>query len=297
MPHPVIRDVKHPDFPHGTERGYFRGCSDRCCVTAHSRESKRRALGALRGQKALTNAAPVREHLAALLDQDSALSAKTISTATGLDYGTIYDLMQGRTERLRAVNAGPLMALTLADLRAVGYKVPAKKARQEVKSMMRLGWSGAWICERLGYAPKSHSRMPIFMYSKTDYITRALADKVHALAAEVGDRHGPSRLTALRSERRGWHVPGAYDDNGDLIPGAAREGNEEEVVRQGRALNIAIRRRTVAQWTEEGLLAADIAERLGVSVDVVEKDRIRGLSGKALDLLAADDALDESISA
>ena len=30
----VVRDPQHPDFPHGTNRGYWRGCHDRAACPA-----------------------------------------------------------------------------------------------------------------------------------------------------------------------------------------------------------------------------------------------------------------------
>lgn len=211
----VEKDPSHPDFPHRTEKGYFRGCKDECCVRAHSRETKRRTVLRMRGQTALVPAGPVREHLQALLDADPHVNGRTLSGASGLDYQMIHHLLNGTTRSLRAENARTLMGITAESLAAKTFRVPAEQARVLVRGMMAQGWPGSLICERLGYK-SGNSRMPVFMYARTDNVTRELYERVRALADEIGTSQGPSHLTAVRSKNRGWWPLAAYDEEGNL---------------------------------------------------------------------------------
>lgn len=262
--HPVTKDVTDPAFPHGQERGYFRGCKSECCVRAHSREAKRRALLSMRGVTARVDAGPIREHLAHLVSLDSTFHLTAIATASGVLHKTVWDISRGNTEMVSQRNAARLLAVTPEQIRAATWRVPADKARAQVRGMMAQGWPGTWICERLGYTnPKS--RQPVFMYAKTNHLTRDLADRVDALAAEVGGSIGPSHITATRSKRRGWWPLAALDEDGTLnlrgLPGHPWHEADQDA---GRLIDAAIESTRI----ESSLTIA--AERYGL-----DRERLR----------------------
>jgi DNA-directed RNA polymerase specialized sigma24 family protein len=134
--------------------------------------------------------------------------------------------------------------------------------------MMALGYSGRWIAEQLGH--RGQTNVAFILQHRTQ-VTLEMAQRVDALARRVGDRPGPSERARRSAYRSGWRVPGAYTDEGDLIPGAALA--DEEETQSGR---VAVRRQAVQQMLTEGLAHGEIAQRLGVSRYVIEKDISRG---------------------
>lgn len=229
----MTKDVDDPAFPHGTERGYFRGCRVECCLEGKRLARKRRALLEARGTRLSTPVGPVRSHVQWLLSVDPAFSVAALARAADVAPKTVWSIDRGDVERVRTVNASRILALEPGDVARECRMVPSHKPLQQVKSMMRLGHRGEWIGARLGYARSCGTGAPQFVYKDYGWMTRGLADRIDALAREVGDSIGPSPITAKRAARRGWRVPGAYDERGDLIPGAARDDTTDDV--EGRA--------------------------------------------------------------
>jgi DNA-binding CsgD family transcriptional regulator len=284
---PVVRDVTHPDFPHGTERGYSRGCHEDCCATAKARATKIRTIRKARGIRVRTDAGPMREHLRALLAADDLVTLEGIARAAQVTSSSLSQVFQIETRTMvRSTTALAVLRLTVEDVLPHESYVRLDRPRQQVQSLMALGWTGPWISERLGIK-STGTGPPDFMYRRANRMTRELADKIDALYREIGDRPGPSRLTAMRSASRGWHVPGCYDEDGTFLPWAVRQSDEIEAAKQ-RKIEIAERREQVWALTEQGLQPQEIADRLGTTADVVHADRRRGLSRKAERLLLAE---------
>lgn len=275
-PRRVTKDVTDPEFPHGTERGYFRGCKEHCCVEGKRRTNARRALLKNRGVPLTMPVGPVHAHVMALLAHDG-FTVAAVARAADVAPKTVWQITRNDTERVRYGNANRLLALTADAVAAECRLVPSKKPIQQVKSMMRLGHRGQWIGARLGYAESCGTGAPQFVYKRTAYLTRDLADRIDALAREVGDRPGPSPLTAKRAAARGWHVPGAYDDNGDLIPWAVRLDERAEAAAEAREQREQNAERIIALY-ESGVGPQGIADRTDlalVTVNAVLKARSR----------------------
>ncbi len=217
----VTRDPNHPDFPHHTERGYARGCRSQCCSLVKSRAEKTRNLRRYHGIRTVIDAAPTTEHLARLLASHGDVNGSCIAKAAGVNARTVYQLASGKQQSLNVRTAQALLAVTVQAALAHAATVDATGPRRQVQSMMALGWTGSWIAEQLGHK-HSGTGPPQFFYghgasgSLTSRMTRDLADRISALAERVGDTPGPSSSTAKRSKARGWHVPGAYGDDGEL---------------------------------------------------------------------------------
>jgi len=206
-----------------------------------------------------------------LLDQGATVFGISAATEGKVGWSGVYDLLQDRRTEVHYLTEAALRAVTLeAALLHVSPNsfVPAKRATQQVRSIMALGYSGRWIAEQLGYGGQTNIA---FVSQHRTRITLETAQRVDALARRVGDRPGPSERARRAAHRSGWRVPGAYTDEGDLIPGAALV--DEEETKSGR---VAVRRLAVQEMLTEGLTHEQIAGRLGVSRYVIEKDISRG---------------------
>lgn len=254
----MTKDVTDPEFPHGTERGYFRGCHARCCVHAHSKAQTLREMAVARDGHLDDLMALAQTHLLRLLDYGT---IRDIEHAAQVDPRTTRKVRDGTIEHIRRATVMRLLQTTPADV-AAGSKWGNKKlALQQSRSMMRLGYTLKWQTERTGVNMRD---MPMY-----ERISKRSAEKIAALAAEVGDREGPSRVTAERARRQGWHVPGAYDEHGDLIPWAVRVDERAEAAAEEREQRRADYERIQALY-ERGVMPADIVDATGLSVNTVQ---------------------------
>jgi hypothetical protein len=259
----VVKDPTDPAYPHGTERGYFRApCRCQPCINAHTREGHLRALRVQREGDVVDLTAKAQTHLLSLLGDGVVLN--DLARATGLRWRTVHAVVAGIAEAPRRPSLRKMLALTPEDVRDSAYWGNRTLAQQQIGSLMRLGWPGDWIEKRVG--------VNVTDLHRYERITAEVCRRVAAVAAEVGDRPGPSSITAARAKRAGWRVPGAYDAEGNLIPGAALD-DEDPRLRAKRL--IAERRADVHRLYDEGYETAEVAARLGISRDLAQADRAR----------------------
>lgn len=287
------RIAADPAFPHGTDKGYGRGCKCTACLAGHNRTRKRNLLRNLRGETApLTRVdpGPAADAVARLAEH---VSVVAIAHTAAVTHNTVWSLLRRDPDHTIARRTEvALLALTVEQVRQVmpdHMLVSSKRAAQRVRSMQALGYRGQWLAARLG--SPGQAGVP-FLCRKTEWITRGLERKVDALAAEIGDRWATPENSGMEARniarvrahaaRQGWHVPGAYDDDGNLIPGAARTPEYEQQVAQGAAvrpdrvdaaLDAEIVQAVLAvRYT---VSAADLARRHGISERRVQRIRQR----------------------
>lgn len=270
-----------PDFPHGTTQGYGRGCKCIACRRAHSRYAKGRQLANMRGgvPHGLVPAGPTHEALDVLLQT---FAPPGIAHALGISNSAVHRLLRRDSDRVERVTERGMLALTPEAIREAmldRHKIRSTRAAQRIHSLQALGYGGPWLAARLGNP--GQTSVP-FLARKQEWITRGMERKVDALADEVADTWattetcGQSEQAIIRvrnhARRSGWLVPGAYDADGKVIPGAALIDTETLWLEIGR------RRLEVARLHgEEGLSQVEIAARLRVSTDIVRLDLKRGL--------------------
>lgn len=275
LPDPTMtHDLDSPDYPHGTERGYFRvrhACEP--CLRAKGREDALRRLRAEREGSVETLLVAAHHHLLRLLDVGG---HRDVMRAADLDVRSFNRIVTGvalsarRSTLLRVLQTSP------DAVRDNLLRGDMHLSVQRVRSMAALGWPLDWQTRQVGVDLNSLYRQ--------DWITRAVEQRIAALAEKVGDQRGPSAITAARARSKGWRVPGAYDSKGNLIPGAALV--DDLPARRAR-LDVAERRAEVHRLTAEGLRVAEIAALLGVAVHTVQADKGRPVSGLARRLQAS----------
>ena len=96
---------------------------------------------------------------------------------------------------------------------------------------------------------------------------KRIADLYDPLSAAV--EPGPSRLVAVRAEKKGWPTPMDWEvvdiDHPDQIPAAPPTG--------AFAAEVEERQERVRELTRLGRSAAEIALQMGLTVRMVERDR------------------------
>lgn len=267
----VIKDPTHPDFPHGTARGYYRGCTGEVCGgtcrRAHldrRREREEATKPVLPASR--VDATPAREHLQLLLQDEDWGTVANIAAASGVDDGTLQNILRGQP-RVQHLTAQSILAVDVAWLRRAAWMFPVRIPIQRVRSLQAQGWPLRWQATRLG---QPSAKVPSFLFDRDRWVTRPVFERVEALYEEIGFRRGPSARAAKAAAQAGWYPSGCYDDDGRLIPGAARvdEKAEERKAAQDRAA----RARLTAVRESLNLVQVEVvAERTGLTVSSMRK--------------------------
>lgn len=155
--------MKMSVFHEGADWRYKKGCRCGNCRKAHSKyETKRRALndkeraGILVRQRRLVDVGEVREHVRFLMENN--IGARSIGSATGISYTTIYDIGWGDRKYCTKKVADKILALGVKKF----YKHQmrdGKHARQLVHEMQQTGLRKYEIGYMLGY---KHGRFNIY---------------------------------------------------------------------------------------------------------------------------------------
>ena len=215
----VVKDVTDPAFPHGEERGYWRGCEDACCLDAHSRASKVRALRRMRSGGSQVPVGPLREHVRSLTAH-AGVTTRVVARVAGLSSDTLYGITGGAYKTVRLPTAEAILAVTyqrVLEHLSPDALVPTFRPRQQVYSMMAQGWSGVWIVTQIEANGNPSGQTALYFIKKNSpYCTVDTANKVAALAERVGASEGPSPHARSAARRKGYWPLAAYDDDGTL---------------------------------------------------------------------------------
>jgi hypothetical protein len=87
--------------------------------------------------------------------------------------------------------------------------VEASLTHERVKSMMAQAWARNWIVAESGWVIPSN-----WLTCKRVRYSSAVA--IRDLALQVGDRRGPSKMSATWAAKSGWQVAAAWDDPGTV---------------------------------------------------------------------------------
>lgn len=274
----VIKDPTHPDFPHGEERGYFRGCKRDCCRDAHIRAGKRRQYLQKQGRPVTVPAGPVREHVRALLAAGVTRGAILRAADHPMDLRSLCDLLgngerPSTQERIAAPLARSLLAVSADDALACLPYVDKTESVRLIRCLQAQGWTLRYIASRL--TPDGTAKAPGFLSDHACATVRAAtARAVRALADEIGDRQGPSKRTAIIARRHGFYPLIAYDDDGVLHREWLADGS-------GGSRGTAHRETLSGDWLRclslslAGKSLTDIAGITGLSERTVQRARER----------------------
>lgn len=238
----VRRDCEHPRarHEHGTHAAFaLDGCRCRECRDATAAYNRKRTRGLLYGTWApLVDAAPVREHLAAL--SAAGIGWKRAAVLAGVAPSTVSKLLYGRpggqasrgrvderpTQRVRPETARRLFAVRPSlDVMLDDARVDATGTHRRLQALACLGWSDRQLGLRLGVDSGNYGAL---MRQRKVSAARArdvvrLYDELWRSGPPETDRH--TRYSASRARNRaraaGWAPPMAWDDDTIDDPAAA----------------------------------------------------------------------------
>ena len=191
--------AKH-EYPHGTNARYVFGrCRCDACRAANSASRKRRDYLKRTGRSPDVDAAEARAHVLALMG--TGMGYKRIAQAAGVDPKTVYILVAGRAERgtpppkrIRRTTAEKLLAVRPTVRRK--QAIDALPYWWMIADLMGLGYSKAWISERIGQGGRALQIGDRFIHVETALKIKRLWETTTTPAPEASHHE---RQVASRS--------------------------------------------------------------------------------------------------
>lgn len=190
---------------HGTNACYR---VDRCrcelCREAATKHERNRRRLALYGQSKFVPAEPVRARIKRLMALG--MSQDEIARAAGLNDARISDLMTGHWRtgrpltRMKRENAEAIMAVNHRHI--LPGTVIDTDAREMVLDLMAMGYSAAWIAQRLGMSYQGRGAMLRKRHRAGTYAKLRALYRNTKSPAPVSPQASRSRNFALQSRRR-----------------------------------------------------------------------------------------------
>lgn len=270
----VIRDPKHPDFPHGEPKGRERGCGCTPCRTAKAKQKKRaKLLHARYGNiKHVTpeRQAQVVRHIDRLLEAVPGASRTAVCRAAGVSHCVLKGLDGARN--IAPASAKALLDLTPDDVAKVVGMRPKQESVHFARTMQALGYPLLWQSRQTGVS------MIDLVRDHRAYTTIGKAKKIEELARRVGDVPATPESTGTTqraitkakstAQRNGFYPPMCYDENGVLdwraIPGHRWANADEKAHRR-----IALLRAYL--FNPEGLSIPQVAAVVGENPEEVNR--------------------------
>lgn len=225
----------------------------------------------------------VRPHVVALMDAGG--SARAIAEVAACSPTTIRQIAAGRTTTVKRALAARLVRVRVQDLLdrdGPRDRLPATGAVRRVQALLALGHSHATITAAM---PGRHQSLDV-LDARQRWVFRDVHHAVVVAYEQLSMTPGTSRVTRSRALARGYVPPLAWDDDTIDDPTAtpyrpdAEPAGEPDHAAIARALagdtvalHPAERAVVVHELTSRGLPAPTIADRLGVHVRTVERDR------------------------
>lgn len=220
------------------------------------------------------DAAPVREHVQALLD--GGMSIAQIEALSGVNRTAIRVLLGTYPNRkpsvqVRERTASRLLRTRLDRGATVDGLVPATGTQRRLQALYALGYTQRDLALRLGYAPCTRA----LQFGRQGVVRAENALRVAELYDELSNTPGPSSRAREFARCRGWLPPAWWDDETIDDPLTEPEGIRT-YIKDGTVLldDVTLPRSVrVEHMTKLGLSTAEIADRIGTTERYVQRDR------------------------
>lgn len=273
--------MPRPVPPHATTARYVRGCRCARCLAAVYGARIRRERAQLHGTWApFADAAPVREHVAALVR--AGLTEKNIAALAGVAHGSVLHLLYGTGglppgRRIRPGSARRLLAVRPASaaIPPTGM-IPATGTVRRLQALVAKGWPVARLAGELGMEPTNLAKL-MRQNSKvragTAAAVRALYDRLWNTppAQETPVQRKYVAQAARHAAKRGWAPPLAWDDDQIDDPSAS----PAEGWKRGRFRPAGDTAAEFAELASRGYSRSQAAERMGISRDALDLALVR----------------------
>ncbi|MFF0633487.1 hypothetical protein ACFYTS_13410 [Nocardia sp. NPDC004151] len=200
-----------------------------------------------------------------------------VAHLAGLGHSTISRILAnpgGRvSDRIQAAILKVAVPEHAGDVTADNALVPILGARRRVQALVAAGHPASRIAREIGVAPNS-ATMAALVGKRTDGQTsgRSITAERERAVRAVFDRWqwvpGQSARARAIGARNGWPLPLEWDETAIDDP-----HSRPEKARWTPASAREERRDHVDRLTSQGLTAPEIAERLGINIRLVERDR------------------------
>jgi transcriptional regulator with XRE-family HTH domain len=254
---------------HGYARYKLNGCRCEVCRQAVATYNRKRAMRATAGTwQPFVDAEPIRRHLEMLGEQG--ISLRRVAQVAGIDRKRIQALINGTHGRRPSNKVRPETAAAILSVQpdvggAPGSIVDGTGTARRIRALAAIGWSLTQQANRIGWAVQNYARMTDTVWPVTVATARLIAD----LYDELSMTPAPAGYSATRTQRmaldKGWAPPLAWDDDEIDDPKASPHGF---IRKPKESLEHFIDR--YRQVAGHGLAWAEIAERLGVTVDAAK---------------------------
>lgn len=263
---------------HGTLRSYvIRKC--RCPQCNHANRVYNNEANRLRayGQwEPYVDAQPARDHVRLLAEYG--IGHLRVATLAGISSGPVSRLLYGMpgrppTRRIRPETHAKILAVRpILDNLADFARTDGTGARRRLQALTARGFTGTFLAARLGMEQTNLSKL-LRADGKLEAVTVravfALYDELwNADPAVHGIARGASTYARTVARKYGWLVPMAWGEEIDdpmFVPDVGDDMPQPLVI----AENVEFIRRTTEATDEQ------IAERLGISRDVLQKNLAR----------------------
>lgn len=146
------------------------------------------------------------------------VSAKAIAHAAGVTPQTIHNILNGSSSRVKATVADRILAVTLDDIPAVGYR-PAWPAARRIRALRAAGWRLDELADQSQVNREVLGEISHGQWERIRATTdQAIRDTYRALGPAI------KRPAVWSVARQNWPLPAEWDDpdNPDEDPTVAR---------------------------------------------------------------------------
>lgn len=141
-----------------------------------------------------------------------------IAEICGIARQTVSDIYHQKRPYIERVTHDKIVASLTGDIRTprtAGQKVLKDHYSWMIRCLQAQGWRRTDLIQML----KDNGRPRGFFrhYDTVPLLTRQSAKQIVWLAETIGDRRGPSSITAMRMQKRGYFPLIHYTENGEII--------------------------------------------------------------------------------
>lgn len=198
---------KAPDCvrPNCTGKAINSGTARGLCRKHHREFTQRRR--ATLGPDWFVDTAPLAEHIHAL--RAAGVGYADVAERTGLHRDTISNICRRRQTRTTAENAAKILAVPVpAIAESSCCRLPAIGTRRRIQALCAIGYSNAYIAQRLGMTETNVSRI----HRRSGHVSAEIARRVDLLFRELQLTPGSNVRARNRARKNGWPPPLAWDE-------------------------------------------------------------------------------------
>lgn len=247
-------------------------CPCEPCRRAEYRYDVRRRHLAATNRKLTVDPTPAADHLRQLRADGMPVSA--IIKAAKISRATVRQLVLGRPAPIRRTTASAILAIPARSAAGTAITVPSIGSTRRLRALVAIGHSGTRIRQATGLTHTTiwqvtAGRSPVVLASTADTIAGAYRLLVASPGASVRERN--------RAARNGWAGPLQWGRDIDDPDAEPQVGEMQAAMgrREARSVLAASRADEIEHLASFGIPAADIAGRVGLSVDYV-RDQLAG---------------------